>query len=140
MANKTLYVRIFRKTNISNRMRGGIPFTQEWKFVTVDQATAQCIEEDALLEVSETEPVGFGAASAGDSADASTTGAGTDKPIKPDDAAEVTLAILAAINTLDKEDASLWTVSGNPKTEAISLVTGWPVTAVERDSALSVAE
>ena len=46
-------------------------------------------------------------------------------------------AIRVAIGELDKEDGALWTAGGKPKTEAIAAITGWPVTAAERDAAMA---
>lgn len=44
-------------------------------------------------------------------------------------------AIKAVIGELDKEDATAWLKDGKPKTEAIAALTGWPVSAAERDAA-----
>lgn len=44
-------------------------------------------------------------------------------------------ALIDTISKLDKADASLWTGSGLPKTEALAAATGGPVTAAERDAA-----
>lgn len=44
-------------------------------------------------------------------------------------------AIKAAIGTLDKENTDLWLKDGKPAAEAIAAVTGWPITAGERNDA-----
>jgi hypothetical protein len=49
-----------------------------------------------------------------------------------DDKAE---AIKAAIATLDANNTDAWMGDGKPKTEAIGAITGWKVTAAERDAA-----
>lgn len=54
---------------------------------------------------------------------------------EPTDSAERIAAIVAAIGQLDAGDTSLWMNSGAPKTIAIEAVTGWQLTAKERDAA-----
>lgn len=46
-------------------------------------------------------------------------------------------AIKLAIAGLDANNAELFTKDGTPKTESISAVTGWPVTAAERNAAIA---
>lgn len=53
----------------------------------------------------------------------------------PADEAERIAAIVAAIEQLDVNDKSLWAKNGTPKTEAIAAITGWPVSAADRDMA-----
>ena len=141
---KTLYVRIRQKAVIEAFFRCAMKFSKAWRPVEVDEATAKRLEAEQMLEVSETRPDGLEDDSAGDSASnvPVTGGSGTSAPAptKPDDPAEIALAVLAAIGQLDKDDGSLWTKGGKPTTEAIAAVTGWPVTAAERDAALAVAE
>ncbi len=43
--------------------------------------------------------------------------------------------IVEAIGKLDKENIDLWLKDGKPDTNAIATITGWPVTATERDAA-----
>lgn len=43
-------------------------------------------------------------------------------------------AIVEAISTLDQADTTLWLASGAPKAEAIAAITGWKVSAAERDA------
>jgi len=64
------------------------------------------------------------------------TGAATGKtPTMPLDEAERLAAIVDAIGKLSGKDASLWLKNGAPKTEAIAAITGWDVSAKERDAA-----
>lgn len=56
-------------------------------------------------------------------------------PVGPTDPAERAAAITAAIGKLDKENPELWTKAGVPNTTAIQAITGWPVTAAERNEA-----
>lgn len=54
----------------------------------------------------------------------------------PEDAEAKLVEIAAAINSLDKEDTTLWTKDGGkPQTGAIESITGWQVSAKERDAA-----
>lgn len=43
-------------------------------------------------------------------------------------------AIGEAVGRLDPDDKVLWLKNGAPKTEAIAAITGWPVTAADRDA------
>lgn len=43
--------------------------------------------------------------------------------------------IVAAIGQMDKENADLWLKDGKPSTEAIVLITGFAITADERNAA-----
>lgn len=56
----------------------------------------------------------------------------TSVPTDPD---ERQAAIVAAIGALDTENADLWLRDGKPDTAAISEITGWSVTAAERNTA-----
>jgi|GEM_PF-1015939 len=47
-------------------------------------------------------------------------------------------AIKAAIESLDAGNKELFTSSGKAKTEAIAAITGWPVSAAERDAAAAL--
>jgi hypothetical protein len=149
--SKTLFIRIQpSQKSVERFFRCGIEFTKAWLSVTdVDTATAQRLEEEQMLEVSETRPAELDdEAQAGDSALALVptavvdSGAPANAPTvneKPTDPAATLLAVTAAISQLDKSDPGLFTASNKPKTEAIAAITGWPVTAAERDAAL-VAE
>ena len=56
-------------------------------------------------------------------------------PVEPTDPAERQAAIIEAIKQLDPNDADLWLKDGKPDTNAIAEVTGWAVTAGERNTA-----
>lgn len=143
---KTLYVRIQQRKEAERFYRCGMAFGRAWKKVSdVDAATAQRLEEEQMLEVTDKKPAEFEEdASAGDSAAivASTPVAGqppASAPVKPSDPAELAAAIKAAVNGMDQDDAALWTSGGKPKTESIAAVLGYPVSAAERDAALQGA-
>lgn len=140
---KTLYVRINLRQASESFWRCAIQFTKAWKKVSdLDAATAQRLEEEQMLEVSETCPADYTEEDqAGDSAVVSVPPVGSAvppaaAPVKPTDSAVLAELIKAAVNALDQEDPALWTNGGKPKTEAIAVVTGWPVSAAERDDAL----
>jgi len=143
---KKLFVRVQPKQGAERFFRCGIEFRQAWQEVEVDAATAARLEAEQMLEVSETKPAELEneapneADPSGDST--AVTGSGTPAaapnngaPAAPEDPAVRLEAIRAAIGQLNKEDAALWTAGGKAKTEAIAAVTGWPVTAAERDAA-----
>ena len=143
---KKLYVRVHPKQGAERFFRCGIEFRQAWQEVEVDAATAARLEAEQMLEVSETKPAELEneapneADPSGDST--AVTGSGTPAAAPnngasavPEDPAVRLEAIRAAIGQLNKEDAALWTAGGKAKTEAIAAVTGWPVTAAERDAA-----
>lgn len=138
---KTLYVRVNLKKGIKQFYRCGFSFDKSWLKVDVDKATADRLEEEQMLEVSETKPADLEETSAGDSANNSpSVGGSSNTSSVPEDPAIRLEAIRAAIGKLDKENLELWTAAGKPKTEAISVLTCWPVTAAERDAALAVSE
>jgi len=62
------------------------------------------------------------------------------KPTKPEDQGALTAAIVAAVESMDKEDQSLRTGDGTPKVEALSTILGYTVSAAERDAALTPTE
>ena len=143
---KKLYVRVQPKQGAERFFRCGIKFRQAWKEVEVDAATAARLEAEQMLEVSETKPAELEneapneADPSGDSTAATGSGTPAAAPINgapavPEDPAVRLEAIRAAIGQLNKEDAALWTAGGKAKTEAIAAITGWPVTAAERDAA-----
>lgn len=201
MSTKTLYVRVQQnKAGVTSFFRCGMLFILAWRTLhDVDAATAQRLESEQMLEVTETRPAELDeAAPAGDSAaslvevapggsappasaptsteklgvmlaavaaglagaesatgeaepltadttapaatgEAATPAAVTTAnvaPIKPEDPAAVTAAVKAAIAQLDQGNAELFTGGGKPKTDVLSALTGWPVTAAERDAAL----
>lgn len=55
------------------------------------------------------------------------------KPQAPTDPAERLAAIKAVVESLDPESADNFMKDGRPKTEVLSEVVGWTVTAAERD-------
>lgn len=152
---KKLYVRVQPKQGAERFFRCGIEFRQAWQEVEVDAATAARLEAEQMLEVSETKPAELEneapneADPSGDSTtvtDSGTPAAAPDGQVAigagdgfakaaPDSPGVRLDAIRVAIGELDKEDAALWTAGGKPKTEAIAAITGWPVTAAERDAA-----
>lgn len=166
---KTLYARVQLKTGGTSFHRCAIKFTREWQEVVVDDATARRLQAEQMLEVSETRPAGFGEdATAGDSAaidpaagpvsdtpadataDAKARFAATirdsldamkaDGTAKPTDPLALAQAIRTAIAALPRDDAALWTAQGKARLEAIAFLTGWEVTAAERDAAQVEAE
>jgi len=141
---KTLFVRVQPRSGQKTFFRCGMEFSQAWRKVDdVDAATAKRLEEEQMLEVSETEPEDYEGSTpnAADPAGKPIPDGNSGAPAAaPEDAAVRLEAIRAAIGQLDKEDAALWTAGGRPKTEAIAAITGWPVSAAERDAALAVDE
>jgi hypothetical protein len=147
---KKLYVRVQLKQAIERFFRCGIEFTKAWKPVDVDDATAARLEAEQMLEVSETIPADYEETEAGDSAGNTSTAANSSgtPAAAPNNGSTAALqaeadtrdrqeAIRAAVAQLDKEDAALWTAGGKAKTESIAAITGWPVSAAERDAALA---
>ena len=59
------------------------------------------------------------------------------RPAAPE-GAEKLVKIKAAIASLDKDNAKLFTKGGVPTTQAIEAVTGWAVSADERDAAVEI--
>jgi hypothetical protein len=53
----------------------------------------------------------------------------------PTDEAERLAAIVAAVAQIDPANPDLWLKDGKPATEAIAAITGWPLTAAERNAA-----
>lgn len=56
---KTLYVRVDRKAAAQKFFRCGHEFGKAWKMVGVDEATAQRLEEEQMLEVAATAPADY---------------------------------------------------------------------------------
>ncbi len=124
---KKIFVRVHLKSGQEKFFRCGMGFTREWEPVEVDAATEKRLKEEQMLEVSETEPEGYAAGQ-------QDAGQGN-APIVPTDPAERIAAIKDAISHLAAADSSMWTSSGLPKVPAIVVVTGWEITAAERDAA-----
>jgi len=59
----------------------------------------------------------------------------SDTPIIPSDADERQAAIIAAIGQLDAANGDAWLKDGKPSSDAIAAITGWPLSATERNSA-----
>lgn len=125
---KQLYVRVHLKTGAEKFHRCGMAFTREWQKVEVDAATAKRLEEEQMLEVSADVPADY-------VAEAAAAPAAENTPVVPTDPAVRMASIKDAIAKLDKDDTSVWTNGGAPKTSAIEAVTGWPVSADERNAA-----
>jgi hypothetical protein len=53
----------------------------------------------------------------------------------PADEAERVAAVVAAIAQMDTANPGQWLRDGKPKADALSVLTGWPVTAADRDAA-----
>lgn len=158
----TLYVRVAPKKGIEHFYRCAFLFTQAWrKLVELDEATANRLGEEQMLEVSVEKPADYEESEqAGDSAGSTSqsgqsagtpaaaptgSGDGADNSAStgttaPEDPALRLEAIRAAISKMDKQDASLWTNDGKPKTDAVSTIVGWAVTAAERDAAIAPVE
>lgn len=60
-------------------------------------------------------------------------------PKAPTDEVERLAAVVAAIGRLDAGNPDQWLKDGKPKSDALSAITGWPVTAADRDSAWAAA-
>ena len=58
-----------------------------------------------------------------------------DLPVVPSDAAERQAAIITAIGQLDPANGDAWLKDGKPSSDAIAALTGWPLSAPERNSA-----
>lgn len=65
---------------------------------------------------------------------------GEAQPSIPVDGAERQAAIIEAINKMDKEDADLWLRDGKPDVSALADITGWPLTAAERNTAWAAVQ
>lgn len=61
------------------------------------------------------------------------TGEAASEP--PTDAKVRLAAITTAIGQLDPNNLDLWLKDGKPSTDAIAAITGWPLSAAERDAA-----
>jgi hypothetical protein len=137
--SKSIFVRVRPKTQESF-FRCGMQFSKKWRRVEVDASTQRRLEQEQMLEVSETKPDDYqDEVSAGDSAAASSAtgnGSGTPADAPPTDPAVRLAAIREAISQLDATDPAFFTAANKPKTESIAAITGWPVTAAERDAAL----
>ena len=143
---KKVFVRIPPKKQNATFCRCGIQFTKDWMEVDADDATLSRLKTEQMLEVTEEVPDGFIVeAKADGDGDGDGDGEGKDNgkddskiesKTPPTDAIERITAIKAAIKSLDKSKPDLFTKDGKPQVEAISEITGFYVSAVERDAAL----
>lgn len=62
-------------------------------------------------------------------------GPASNTPTVPTAPTERLAAIVAAIGKLNPDDASLWLKDKRPDAAAIAAITGWPVSAAERNDA-----
>lgn len=67
--------------------------------------------------------------------DASSSAPANTQASIPQDANERLVLIKDAIGKMDKENVDIWLKDGKPAAEEISAITGWVVTAAERDAA-----
>ena len=134
MGLKKLWVRIQIRLAAEKFFRCGMEFTREWpkQPIEVDEATAERLEQEQMLEVTDVDP------------NVAALPVGQAESIKtaPEDQVERITAISVTAVQLDAANAGLWTAGGSPKTEALTAITGWPVSAADRDAAwaLVVAE
>lgn len=126
---KKLNIRIMLGLEMARHFRCGTEFTGEWKTVDADAATETSYREDQCLEVSETE-----SADLVDLDAAAVAALAATQFVAPTDSVVRADAIKVAIAQLDVGNASLWTGNNVPKVEAIIAITGWPVSAAERDA------
>lgn len=138
-----LFVRINLKTEAERFFRCGIQFGREWTRVEVDEATAMRLQEEQMLEVLEVDPAAAAALdvpvasetpAAPVTADAPAAAAAPVAPVAPADPIERSAAVKSAILQLDAADSKLWTGGGAPTVAAIVAITGWDVSAIERDA------
>jgi len=133
----TLYARIQPKRDVVRFFRCGTAFTQAWKKLEdVDAATAKRLRAEQMLEVTDTEPKDLEGQETSTATPALVPGQQS-QSAAPEEIAARLQAIRDAVAKLDPADQALWTGSGKPKTEAISAVLGWNVSALERDNALA---
>lgn len=133
----TLYARIHPKRGVARFFRCGTAFSQAWlKLENVDAATAKRLRAEQMLEVTDTEPEDLEEQETAQTTEKSPSGQQS-QVATAEEIAQRLQSIREAVAKLDPADQSLWTGSGKPKTEAISAILGWNVSAVERDNALA---
>lgn len=125
----TLYARIHPKNGAAHFFRCGVRFGPQWQMLRVDDATARRLRSEQMLQVQDTPPQDAPA----------TPTVGELAAAAADEVAQRQAAIGRAIAQLDAQDETLWTGGGKPKTEALSALLGWTVSAIERDAALAAA-
>ena len=124
-----LYVRVAPKVGLEQFYRCAILFTLAWMLVEVDEATAARLNEEQMLETSDTVPEGYAA----EVAEAA-------KPENNLSDADKVIAIRDAMAGLDKTLESNWTKGGFPHTVALTAVVGFDVRAGERDAIWAVLQ
>lgn len=124
-----LYVRVNPKKGITQFYRCAMLFTIAWLLVEVDAATAARLNEEQMLDTSETVPEGYAA----EVAEAA-------KPANSLSDAEKVIAITDAMAGLDKTLESNWTKGGFPHTAALTAIVGFDVRAGERDAIWAVLQ
>ena len=130
-----IYVRVNRKTGQESHFRCAMRFTRDWQAVNgLDDATGQRLNEDPMLEVSDTRPDDYVEPTA-DTSVAPDSSRQAVIPVMPTDEAARQDAIKDAIGKLNVDNVALWTKGGIPQTAAIEEITGFPVSADERNAA-----
>ena len=124
-----LYVRVAPKVGLEQFYRCAILFTLAWMLVEVDEATAARLNEEQMLETSDTVPESYAA----EVAEAA-------KPANSLSDAEKVIAIRDAMAGLDKTLESNWTKGGFPHTVALTAIVGFDVRAGERDAIWAVLQ
>ena len=124
-----LYVRVAPKVGLEQFYRCAILFTLAWMLVEVDEATAARLNEEQMLDTSDTVPKGYAA----EVAEAA-------KPANSLSDADKVIAIRDAMAGLDKTLESNWTKGGFPHTVALTAVVGFDVRAGERDAIWAVLQ
>ncbi len=127
MANLQRWVRIQPKQQAQSFYRCGMQFTRAWLPVEVDKSTADRLEQEQMLEVTDTEPEGLEAAG-----ERATSGAGSPAAVVTD--ADKFIAVRDAIVGLDKTVEVNWKKDGAPNTAAIAAIVGFDVSATLRDA------
>lgn len=126
-----VYVRIQSKQKNTSRFRCGHQFGKTWTELDgIDAATLAALKADQILDVSETPPADFAAAQTPAREDGKS--GNDDAPVDPAARLET---IKAAIKSMDRSNPDLFTKDGTPKVPELEKITGWPVSAAERDAA-----
>ncbi len=130
--SKQIWVRIHPKQELQKFFRCGMQFGREWpqEPIEADEATAKRLQQEQMLEVTDTDPNQDTVSDASES----DAGGGGNVATPPEDDAARLAAIKDAIGKLDNANPDLWLKDGKPATEAIAAITGWPVTAADRNT------
>lgn len=137
-----MYVRLVPKNGATSFYRCGLRFDNQWREVEVDEATIARLKAEQMLEVSDTLPEGAVALNVGNAGFVETSGQSANNEgaaaASAATAEDRHLAIVSAARDLPRDIASNFTNKGAPKTEVLSTVLGYEITAAERDAAWSV--